>query len=147
MQTIVLQVSIHYHYLQVVDNAFLYKAWSEVLDIELSDLPSQLLGTLYLSISLSSVFVSFFLVDMILSDRNASYPDTVITVPVVFILCTGLVLVMVPRCHNIEFSVYSLVELAVLQTRRLSRSSSESEEVKEVTSPLLSEEANMDCIT
>ena len=152
MQTIVLQVSIHYHYLQVVYNAFLYKAWSKVLEIELSDLSSQLSGTLTLSIRLSSVFVSFFLVDIISSDRNASYPDTVIIVPVVFILCTGLILAIVSRCRNIKLTdirtnVYSLVELAVLQTRRLSRSWSESEEVKEVTSPLLSEESNMENIT
>ena len=92
LQTLVLQVSIHNHYLQVLDHPSLYKAWNKVLEIETKGFANLLSSTLRPSIALSSVFMVFFIIDMTWNEHT---DQLYYVLPMVFILIVLLLFLTV----------------------------------------------------
>ena len=101
LQTIILQISIHYHYNQAIQHADLYKAWSKVLDIETNGLNKQLTRTLSLSIILSSLFILVFILDM---TWNHHTTNTFILLPLLFMIMTGVIIFIRPTAYAINNS-------------------------------------------
>ena len=99
LQTLVLQLGIHYHYLQSEKHPVLYKAWNKVLEIEIQNFGTYLSETLYLSIVLSSLFVTAFIMDMSWEQNTSS---GYFILPVIFIFMTGLILLLVPYIYKVD---------------------------------------------
>ena len=92
IQTLVLQFGIRYHYLQIFNNASLYKACNKVLEIETRKLHRLLSSSLKFSIILSSLLVLVFIVDMTWSDQNSNY----FLLPLLFMIMVILLLLAIP---------------------------------------------------
>ena len=94
LQTLALQIGLHYHYLQVNKNPTMHDAWNKVVHIEISDLGILLTDTLNLSVVLSCLFILLFILDMTWNKHSSK--DYVL-LPIVYVLCIfGLIRVL----HN-----------------------------------------------
>ena len=87
MQTLVLQLCVRSHYLQVQHDESLYVVWNQVLEHEVRDISAILSGSKALSFVMSSLFVSFFIVDMTIN-VNISYT---IALPIILMTITAFV--------------------------------------------------------
>ena len=67
LQTIVLQVSIHLHFLQVRNNTKLFRKWSKLVQFDMQDVYLVLFDykPTYLLCIVSAIFLSSFLIDMV----------------------------------------------------------------------------------
>ena len=87
VQTIVLQLCIRNHYLQVNHDESLFDVWNQVLEHEIRDLNLIFSGSKVLSFVMSSLFVSFFIVDMTINENTLC----AILLPIILVLATLLI--------------------------------------------------------
>ena len=118
LQTLTLQIGIHYHRLQAVNYPELYKVWTKILEIEVTGLEKQLTRTLSLSLMLSTLFILFFILDMTWNLHNTS---TYVVLPLLFIIFSMAIIHSIPRYyHNVNWNGLvspQLIELVSMKPR------------------------------
>ena len=97
LQTISLQIGLHFHYIQTINHASLHKAWNKVLDIETKQLVELLSSTLNLYIGLSSLFMTFFIVDMTWYEHASR---RYYLLPFLFMIFV-IIILMIPYCMSL----------------------------------------------
>ena len=113
VQTLVLQLCIHNHYQQVVNDKELLRDWNQMLRFEMQYLYEILSGSSSLSFILSSLFVGFFVIDMTYNSNNVS----VEVLPIVLVGCTILILVIYqcyPHVPTVSYSLSSTLSTSVI---------------------------------
>ena len=91
LQTLALQMCVHSHYQQVVNDQELYKLWNEILDLEMNQFNLTSFGSTVSAFILSSVFIGFFIIDMTFNSSSSSV--LVIVLPILLVSCTIMMLI------------------------------------------------------